>query len=289
MTRPSVAAASVVAIAALALPLAPAPAGAVEPDYRGYADFLYRHVAVASVDKVITATAVDYVGLHRDGSSRATMRAIRRQLLAVAPGTMSPAERRAWGINLYNFLVIQAVLDASGPDGAPPASVRDVKGFFDSPRVETEGRRYSLDAFERHFLFADFDRRSAMPPAGLDPRVHFAIVCAARGCPLLVARPYRAATLDSDLDAVSRMTLRSSFHVRRTATGRYEISSIFDWYRNDFGGRRGVIEFLKRLGPDRLRFALEARGDSALAGFIPWDWRLNQLGPEFRDDQSPGR
>ena len=165
--------------------------------------------------------------------------------------------------------------------------MKDVAGFFDDPVVEVEGHRYSLDAFERHFLFADFDRRGdAPPPAQLDTRVHFAIVCAARGCPPLATSPYRASTLDADLDAAARDALLSPFHLRADQrTLRYSISSIFDWYAKDFGGRAGVIEFLKRYAPENAAGQIADRGERALAGFIPWDWKLNQSGAGARGEE----
>ena len=262
--------------------LAAAPALAAEPDYSSYARLLADHLTAGKVpDSDSTANPTlgpagfDYQPL-RGPAGRAELHAILLQL-AVSPSRMSAAERTAWAINSYNFLVIGEVVRRLEQRPSGLASVRDVKDFFDAPVVEVEHVKYSLDAFERHFLFADFDRTSDHPPARLDPRVHFAIVCAARACPPLAARPYRAATLDRDLDEITRRALGSPSHVREDeATGRFAISSIFDWYEKDFGGRKGVIAFLQRYGPIRLRQAIARRGSEALSGFIAWDWRLNQ-------------
>jgi len=265
--------------------LAAASALAAEPDYSGYAKLLADHLTVGKVLDSDSAASpggalvgFDYARL-RGPEARAGLGNVRTQLLAVAPPRMTAAERAAWAINGYNFLVIQQVVHHLEEHGSV-ASVREVKDFFDAPVVVVERRSYSLNTFERHFLFADFARTSESPPARLDPRVHFAIVCAARGCPPLAARPYRAATLDRDLDDITRAALSSPLHVREDrSSGRFAISSIFDWYEKDFGGRNGVIAFLQRYGPARLRSALATRGPQALSGFIPWDWRLNQPGP----------
>lgn len=264
--------------------LAATPACAAEPDDSGYARLLANHLTVgkapdsASPETPAGARAgFDYAAL-RGPRGRAELQAVRAQLLAVAPARMSRAERTAWAINSYNFLVIEQVARRLDERGGQFASVMDVKNFFDAPVVEVEQVSYSLNQFERHFLFADFKRGSEHPPPRLDARVHFAIVCAARGCPPLAPRPYRAATLERDLDDVTRLALRGHGQVSEDPpSGRFAISSIFDWYAQDFGGQPGVIAFLGRYGPIRLRQALARRGPQALSGFIPWDWRLNQL------------
>lgn len=273
---------SVISLLAGAMSLS--PAFAAEPDYSGYAQLLSecrvpaRMRSSEASENPAILTEFDYARLlGRDGFLRLAF--ISSQLLAATPSKMTRPERTAWAINTYNYLVIMKVKRHLDERGGKLASVRDVKDFFDAPVVEVETVRYSLDSFERHFLFADFDRSSSRPPRGLDPRVHFAIVCAARGCPPLAARPYRAATLDRDLDDITRLALGSRLHIRADGrAGGFAISSIFDWYAKDFGGRAGVAAFLGRHGPAPLRTALAERGPAALSGFIPWDWRLNQPG-----------
>ena len=262
--------------------VAASPGLAAEPDYSGYAQLLSEYLVKGRLWSSETPanpallTGVDYARL-RGPRARTWLEGIRAALLASAPSRMTHAERTAWAINTYNFLVIERVASHLDERDGKLGSVMDVKDFFDAPVVEVEREIYSLNTFERHFLFADFDRKSGPPPAALDPRVHFAIVCAARGCPPLAAHPYRAATLDRDLDDITRRALLGRVHTREDkSSGRFAISSIFDWYEKDFGGRAGVIAFLRRYGPSRLRAALGSRGPQALSGFIPWDWGLNQ-------------
>ena len=262
----------------------PRPLAAGNPVDGGYAELLHERLSGMSINLRPAVTAFDYVGLHRKPDSAVGLRAVRAQLLSAKPSRMTPAERTAWAINVYNFLVIERVMQHFGANGAPPASVRDIPGFFSDPAVEVEGRHYSLDTFERHFLFADVERDNDVPPpAGIDPRIHFALVCAARGCPPLRDTPYRAATLDADLDAAVRNALLSPAHLRaepRTLT--WAISSIFHWYEKDFGGRAGVIAFLKRYAPGEVSGQIQDRGEEALNGFVTWDWRLNQVSDEYR-------
>ena len=264
------------------------PSAATEPDTRGYDALLAERLAVLGVNGRPAATAFDYTGLHARPEAMAGLRMIHDQLLAVPPSRMNSRERTAWAINLYNFLVIERVM-SHFTGGQPPGDVRYVPGFFADSAVEIEGRAYSLEAFERHFLFADFPRDTGgVPPASLDPRIHFALVPGTRGGPLLARHPFQASTLDADLDRAAGDALLSRAHVRgNPRTLRYDISSIFDWYVADFGGRAGVLRFLRRHAPEGVAGQIIDRGERALSGFIAWDWRLNQVSDEYREARFP--
>ena len=209
---------------------------------------------------------------------------IRRELLGGAPSRLEPRTRLAWAINTYNFLVIDAVTRAYASGASGHDTLRSVMDlaksphpFFDSPVATIEGHVYTLNTFERHFLFADFDRKDNAPPAALDPRVHVAIVCAARGCPPLRARPFTALRLDDELDAAVHHALASPLHLTVDAPpGGVAASAIFEWYAADFGGREKALAFLQRFAPDVARERIERRGLKSIARTIPWNWALNQ-------------
>lgn len=233
-------------------------------------------------DGHLTGTAFDYARLAREEPSTRRLAAARTQLLSVAPSRMGRADRIAWAINLYNFLVVEQVVKRLPPPGAPRfAGVLDIKtpegGFFRSPVVEIENLPYALDAFERRFLFEDFDRRpGAAPPAALDPRIHFAIVCGAHGCPPIARTPFRGGSLDHDLDAAVREALASPRHLRwDEATRTLEASAIFEWYEADFGGAARAFAFAMRYAPAATRAAVARAGVTRIGRTIPWDWALN--------------
>ncbi len=56
------------------------------------------------------------------------------------------------------------------------------------------------------------------------------------------------------------------------------VSRIFQWYRSDFGGRDGIIDFLIRYLPDdrRREFVADSR-DKLKVRFSSYDWRLNSV------------
>jgi hypothetical protein len=270
-------------VGAIALMLLARTAAAAEPDTKGWADLFERHLSVMQINHRPAVTAFDYTGLARRDDKSGALSAIRSQLLAVPPSKMNADERTAWAINLYNFLVIERLMGLVGSGTPLPRDVR-TQDFFSGPAVEVEGRSYSLIAFERHFLFNDRDPDGAgIAPAGLDPRIHFAIVNGSRGAPPLAPRPFVAATLDSVLDQVTRDALLSPAHLHPdTKTLRWTISSIFEWYEADFGGRAAVLTFLERYAPENAARQISENGEKALEGYIPWSWRPNQVSEEFR-------
>jgi hypothetical protein len=178
----------------------------------------------------------------------------------------------------------------------PVGGIRDIRihgtEVFQAPIAEVEGVTYSLDAFERHFVFDGWDPKSGAPrPGTLDPRAHFALVCAARGCPPLRPRPYEDGDissnpprhagfcdiLDQELDQAARDALASPRHLRWIANGnRLEASEIFDWYAADFGGPEGVMAFIRKYAPESVRREIERHDVNRVSAFIPWDWGLNR-------------
>jgi hypothetical protein len=206
------------------------------------------------------AALADSRGVHADSGSR-------RALIAIAwPHTAPPQgsdSARAFWIDVYNGSAIIGVLNHY-----PIASVMNVDGYFTEPHYELFGERLSLD---------DIEKRKVLP-AGGDPRLHFAIVCASAGCPALHSHPFAdASDLDALLDSLTRRTVNDTLHVqldfeRSTAT----LSRLFDWYAEDFSGAAGsVIEFIA---------SYHERGAQMLDSdweihYREYDWSLNQRSP----------
>jgi hypothetical protein len=139
------------------------------------------------------------------------------QLARVWPRTPGSAEKAAL-INAYNALTIQWVLAHY-----PIASIWKTKKPFTAARHTVNGQKTSLDGIETRLRKTN------------DPRIHAALVCAARSCPPLRRESYAPETLDAQLDDNTRAWLANpvlnEFSPDRK---RAEISSIFKWYRTDF-------------------------------------------------------
>ena len=167
------------ACAALA---APRPARAAEPDYSGWESLLKSYLKITSPKSGSWDSRFDYEQLYVDEKiwtlhRSETLDRIHTQLLAVAPAGMTPAERTAWAINAYNFLVIERLTLHLLVPGRKfmrydsPKQVNNEQGtFFAAEVAKLDGQAYSLTGFERRFVYGD---TSADPMAdGLVPREH---------------------------------------------------------------------------------------------------------------------
>lgn len=268
MTHPTRRAVAFGAISLAALPAAAAPAsrlidpawrrtgGAGDPDYAPWAAFLsgWRRAGSDGVARV------DYAAARADaGALNGWLSSMQR----VDPTTLSPEAAMAFWINLYNGATVALVLDAW-----PVKTIREIDGGlfntgpWDEKRLTVNGARLSLDDVEHGIL----------RPVWADPRVHYAVNCASIGCPNLAAEPWRSAGLDAALDAAATAYVN---HPRgaRVTEGRLTVSSIYDWFEEDFGGSEaGVIAHLRQYATGDLAAAL--KDVTGIAG-DDYDWAVN--------------
>jgi hypothetical protein len=135
-------------------------------------------------------------------------------------------------------------------------------GPWRSRRVSVEGRRLSLDNIEHDTL----------RPLVRDPRVHYAVNCASIGCPNLQPRAWSDDTLEQDLDAAARAFVNHP-RAARVANNSLRVSSIYEWFKADFGGSNaGVISHLRRFAEPALRDQLA--GVTRITAH-DYDWSLN--------------
>ncbi len=137
------------------------------------------------------------------------------------------------------------------------------------------GRFVTLDDIEHRILRPEF----------LEARVHFAVNCASVSCPPLAAEPYRAKTLDAQLNAAARTYMASDEGLQ--VRGRtIRVSSIFKWYGEDFireyAGvarieatlkERAILGTILKYGPPAAA-DLASRG-TAEVGYLDYNWALN--------------
>jgi hypothetical protein len=218
-------------------------------DYGTYAELLQAHVRDGVVDyagfKADEARLDDY--LARNGR--------------VNPESLSREDRFAYYINAYNAWTIKLIL--TGYPGVK--SIKDLGSLLQSPWkkpfVKIDGRTLTLDEIEHSILRPQFK----------DARVHFAIVCASKGCPPLMAQPYRGAVLDEQLNRVTTAFLNRPGNYRLEGD-RFEVSSIFKWFGEDFGN---LFDFYIRYAQGDLKQALQSGRDRIRIGYLDYDWSLN--------------
>lgn len=288
--RYAVAVLALLALASAAPAATPArrapPAPKQQLDFSLYQELLTQHVWTVSEPGSPLETRFNYEGFHDEKGRAERTFHIRKQFLSVDPTGLDVKNRRAWAINFYNFMVIENITDnllIPGKKRQRYLSVRDIKlggeDFFKHKVVKIDTVRYSLDDFEKHFLFDDFDRKpGATPPATLDPRIHFAVVCGAIGCPPLQPRAFRADSLAHHLDSATRQALAHPAHLIFTpGINNVRLSALFFWYGADFGGTPAAAGWAAKYLDKERRAELEKIKDRAQTAQINWDWKLNQV------------
>ncbi|HET9234044.1 MAG TPA: DUF547 domain-containing protein [Candidatus Eisenbacteria bacterium] len=240
----------------------------------GYERLLRDYLVEIQEEGGAVSTRFDYARFHASPNQRAFREDLRTRFLSANPETMDPPTRHAWAVNAYNFLVIDLVVEhfvAPGKDTL--RSVRDLGpepfALFEEARYTVGSRTYSLNTFERHFVFDEKE------DVAVDPRYHFVLVCAAKGCPPLPKCPLAPETLDLTLDHAVRNALRSPNHLR-LENKTLHVSKIFEWYARDFKERHPRA-FLSRYAPEDVRLALSRKnGVKELKPDIEWNWDLNR-------------
>jgi hypothetical protein len=197
----------------------------------------------------------------------------------------SREEQIAFWINLYNALIMDGVI-ANEVTQTVGASSLGLLAFFRKTAYNVGGQRMSCDDIEHGVLrgnrghpmlpgaqFTSTDPRLAWVVDPREVRVHFALNCASRSCPPI--QVYTAEQLDSQLDLAARNFVNSDLEIDPDR-GEINLSAIFKWFKGDFGGREGVIDFLIEHLPedDRKEWLLDHRSTLSFK-FKDYDWGLN--------------
>jgi hypothetical protein len=165
------------------------------------------------------------------------------------------ANFQAFWINAYNLSVIKGIVD-----NYPIKSPLDKAGFFDKVTYELGGKKYTLNDIEHKLLRAQFR----------DARFHFVLVCGAIGCPPLINRAYLASTLDSQLQAQTKIALNGTFLRVNAKKKKVEASEIMKWYKEDFT-MKGIreIDFINVYRTEKIpsHFKLS---------YFPYNWGVNK-------------
>jgi len=243
-----------------------------EFDHSQWDSLLRKHVKVQGAG---VATQLDYAGMAGD---QAQLSAYLAALAAVDRPSFEvwdTASQLAFLINTYNALTVDLILD----DYPDIDSIRDIGFLLSSAWNQDIASLFrepvTLDEIE-HEMIRGWDRYK-------EPRIHFAVNCAAIGCPALRNEAYVSDRLERQLEESTKLFL-SDRSRNYFDNGRLYVSSIFDWYEEDFergwGGIDSVAEFLANY-PSEL--GLDGQTvDSLRAGnlrirYLRYDWDLNDV------------
>lgn len=158
-------------------------------------------------------------------------------------------EKLAYLINLYNASTIQLILSKY-----PVKSITDLNGGkpWDLKFIDFRNKKISLNDLENEIIRKEFS----------EPRIHFAVNCAAKSCPKLRSEAFTADKLEKQLDDQAKhFLLRSGKN--SISNSSLELSKIFEWYAVDFGQIQIFIN----------KYTIVKT--TAKVSYIEYDWSLN--------------
>lgn len=195
-------------------------------------------------------------------------------------------DRIAFWINAYNAITLKAIIDHYPIQAGigrsllwPRNSIRQIPGVWDKLKWNVMGDSLTLNQIEHDILRKQF----------YEPRIHAALVCAARSCPPLRREPYSGTVLEAQLEDQMKRFLSNptKFRIDRENDTVF-LSAIFKWFGEDFvdryrtdtafGGHsdveravlNAIAPHLQEADQDYLRTA------TFHVGYLDYDWTLNE-------------
>lgn len=155
------------------------------------------------------------------------------------PGSdWSSAQKLTYWINAYNIYTIKLIID-----NYPTTSITNITAKpWNKTFIKLDGKMYSLNQIENDIIRKQFN----------EPRIHFALNCASKSCPVLLNKAYTPATVYSKMTAQTKRFL-SDASKNTFGEKEVQISKIFDWYSEDFTkGGQTVFDFINKYRTDQL-------------------------------------
>ena len=206
-------------------------------------------------------THFDYSGLKANGADKAALDSYIDRLGAVNPASLSPKEQIAHYANIYNAVTVQVIVD-----NYPVSSIRKLGPLSTGPwkkkLLKINGQPSSLNDVEHEILRKQFP----------SPYVHYMVNCASVGCPNLLDSAWEASTLEQKRQQAAAAYINSPRGVQITPKG-LKISSIFKWFKEDFGGKDGTLKHIRQYAGPQLAAAIDNGAKIVDYGY---DWSLNE-------------
>ena len=210
---------------------------------------------------------VDYSGMKKDYLFREYL----RELGACDPERLGTEdEKLALACNAYNAFVINGVISHKIHDTVDGFSV-DGAGFFDIKEHIYSGKTVSLNDIEHGMIRPTFK----------EPRIHVALVCAARSCPSIRAEAYVGSRVRDQLqDQSEHFSDNPKYVMFDAATNELKLSKILSWYGDDWNERYpdgGYLAWINELTSNQATkdATMKAANGEVKVAFFDYDWALN--------------
>jgi hypothetical protein len=241
-------------------------------------------IKAQSIDE--QGSKVDYASLRGSAVYNEFRHECSPKLREFDPGSLDDRdEKLAFWINLYNALVLDAVI-SFGVQHSVTEGWLGALAFFRKAAYNVGSERLSLDDIEHGILrgnrghplfpgpqFAANDRRLNWVISPPDVRIHFALNCASRSCPPI--QVYSGKQIGSQLELTASHFVSEITSVQNNRRELWT-SAIFRWYQGDFGGEEEVVRFvLSHLPNGELRSWITKNLNALVLRYTPYDWNLN--------------
>lgn len=170
-------------------------------------------------------------------------------------------EELAYWINAYNAFTIQLILDNADKN---ITSIKDIGSKIKIPFVNTPwdvkfinigGQKMDLNNIEHGIIRKKFN----------EPRIHFALVCAAKSCPPLRNEAFTANKLDAQLQSQGEKFINDASKNKITANSA-KVTKILDWYGGDF--KKSKVEIINDYSKTKVN-------KDASVSYMDYNWALN--------------
>ena len=198
---------------------------------------------------VSAAGVVDYAGLKKEEGKLDEYLSILEE--AVPETSWNRNQKLAFWINAYNAFTLKLILK-----NYPVKSIMDLHDgkAWDVKWIKIGDQNLTLNDIEHKIIRPQFN----------DPRIHFAVNCAAKSCPPLLNAAYTDKELDNQLESQTSKFINNTKY-NTIGKNTIEVSQIFNWYASDFGD---IATYVKRYAKTNVKSNAEVK-------YIDYDWALN--------------
>ena len=173
--------------------------------------------------------------------------------------------RLATLINAYNAFTIRLILD-----NQPLKSINEIPSEkrWDAKRWNLGGETFSLNQIEHEQIRPNFK----------EPRIHFAVVCAAIGCPPLRNEAYAADRLDQQLEEQAKYVHdhKTWFQFTDGEDAVVKLTKLYKWYGGDFvQAAESELKFAARYSDELKSYLSNEDNGSPKQEWLEYDWSLN--------------
>ncbi|KAB2623961.1 hypothetical protein D8674_015621 [Pyrus ussuriensis x Pyrus communis] len=192
---------------------------------------------------------LDYIGISNSEEFRRYINLV-QELHRVNLFELSKDERLAFFLNLYNAMVIHAVIRIGRPQG-----VIERRSFFSDFQYLVGGHPYSLSAIENGILrnnrrppyslvkaFGAGDKRTELACARVNPLIHFGLCNGTRSSPTV--RFFSPQGVEAELRCAARDFFKSGGMEVNLEKRTVYLTQIIKWFDGDFGQEKEILKWI---------------------------------------------